>query len=194
MATARTIVLLTALLSWAGCSEMSPTDPAEGTGPVIAHYVLTEQDGVAPPCCVVDSSNVQITVVGGSLTFHGPAGYADTVFTPGGPMSRACVHGVPNGANVNTFTHIVTLADSTSYLQLPCDRGTYTLVVMRQLRHSDGSSASDSVTVSFGAFTAAPDTVDLADSHSTGSFTASVTGATIVVTGPAHQYRFDPEH
>lgn len=194
MATARTIVLLTAILSWAGCSDISPTDPTEGVGPVVARYVLTEQDGAAPPCCVVDSSNVQITVVGGSLIFHGPAGYADTTNTPAGSMSRACVHGVPNGANVNTFTHIITLPDSTSYLQLPCDRGTYTLVVMRQLHHADGSFTTDSVTVSSGRFTAAPDIVDLADSHSAGSFTSSVTGATIVVTGPAHQYRFDPEH
>jgi len=192
MATARTIFLLIALVYWAGCSGVSPTDPAEGTGPVVARYALTAQDAAAPPCCVVDSGNVQVTVIGGALTFRGPAGYADTVFTPAGPASRACVHGVPNGANVNTLTHIVTLTDGTSYLQLPCDRGTYTLVVMRQLHHPDGSSATDSVTVSSGTFTAEPDIVDLADSHSTGSFTSSVTGATIVVTGPAHQYRFDP--
>src|SRR6059036_3064116 len=88
MATARTIFLLIALLYWAGCSGVSPTDPAEGTGPVVARYALTAQDGAAPPCCVVDSGNVQVTVVGGALTFRGPAGYADTVFTPAGPASR----------------------------------------------------------------------------------------------------------
>ncbi|HEV8510785.1 MAG TPA: hypothetical protein VGQ48_10095 [Gemmatimonadales bacterium] len=188
----RTVFLLTALFGVAGCSAVSPTDPAEGVGSVVAHLTLTAQDRNALPCCVTDSANVQITIIDGALTFRGPADYRDTVFTPGGPMSRACVHEVPNGASVNTFTHLVTRSDGTSYLQLPCDRGTYTLVVVRRLDHASGSSATDSVTVSSGTFTAKPDTVNLADSANTSAFTASVTGATILVTAPAHQYRFDP--
>src|SRR2546428_14112372 len=95
MATARTIFLLIALLYWAGCSGVSPTDPAEGTGPVVARYALTAQDAAAPPCCVVDSGNVQVTVIGGALTFRGPAGYPDTVLTPAGAAARAGVRGRP---------------------------------------------------------------------------------------------------
>jgi len=113
MAMKRTILLLTPLLFLAGCSLTSASDPKEDVGPVIARYTLTAEDGNPPPCCAIDSAGVRITVVGGALTFHGPAGYRDTVFTPAGPASRACVHGVPNGANVNTFTHTVTLPDST---------------------------------------------------------------------------------
>ena len=71
----RTILLLTPLLFSAGCSVTSPSDPKEGVGPVIARYTLTAEDGNAPPCCAIDSAGVHITVVGGALTFHGPAGY-----------------------------------------------------------------------------------------------------------------------
>ena len=192
MAMKRTILLLTPLLFSAGCSPTSPSDPKEGVGPVVAHYTLTGLDGNPPPCCAVDSAGVHITVVGGALTFHGPAGYRDTVFTPAGPMSRACVHGLPNGALVNTFTYTVTLADSTRYLLLPCDRGAYALIVIRRLDHEGGSSTTDSIVVSSGTFSAKPDTIDLADSRNPSSFTASVTAPTVLVTGPNHQYRFDP--
>ncbi len=170
----------------------SPSDPEEGVGPVIARYTLTAEDGNPPACCAIDSAGVHITVVGGALTFHGPAGYRDTVFTPAGPASRACVHGVPNGAFVNTRTYTVTLTDSTRYLLLPCDRGAYKLIVIRRLDHEGGSSTTDSIVVSSGTFSAKPDTIDLADSRSPSSFTASVTAPTVLVTGPAHQYRFDP--
>src|SRR6266576_1006649 len=113
--------MLGAAWAWAGCSvgsliDGSLTDRAEGVGPVVARYALTAEDGNALPCCAVDSGGLRITVVGGALTFHGPAGYHDTVYTPGGPASAACVHGFPSGTNVNTFTHIVTLPDGTSYL------------------------------------------------------------------------------
>ena len=131
----RTILLLTPLLFSAGCSLTSPSDPKEDVGPVIAHYTLTAVDGNPPPCCASDSAGVRITVVGGALTFHGPAGYRDTVFTPAGPRSRACVHGVPNGAFVNSRTYTVTLTDGTRYLLLPCDRGAYDFIVIRRLDH-----------------------------------------------------------
>src|SRR6266576_196820 len=179
MAMKRTILLLTPLLFSAGCSPTSPSDPKEGVGPVVAHYTLTGLDGNPPPCCAVDSAGVHITVVGGALTFHGPAGYRDTVFTPAGPMSAACVHGLP---------------DSTRFLLLPCDRGAYALMVIRRLDHEGGggSSTTDSIVVSSGTFSAKPDTIDLADSRNPSSFTASVTAPTVLVTGPTHQYRFDP--
>jgi hypothetical protein len=192
MAMKCTILLLTPLLFSAGCSLTSPSDPKEGVGPVIARYTLTAEDGNPPPCCADDSAGVHITVVGGALTFHGPAGYRDTVFTPGGPMSGACVHGVPNGAFVDTRTHTVTLADSTRYLLLPCDRGAYALMVIRRLDHEGGSSTTDSLVVSSGTFSAKPDTIDLADSRNPSSFVASVTAPTVLVTGPTHQYRFEP--
>jgi len=187
-----TILLLTPLLFSAGCSLTSPSDPKEGIGPVVARYTLTAEDGNPPPCCAVDSAGLHITVVGGALTFHGPAGYRDTVFTPAGPASRACVHGVPNGANVNTFTHTVTLPDSTRYLLLPCDRGAYALIVIRRLDHAGGSSTTDTIVVSSGTFSAKPDTIDLADSRNPSAFTASVTAPTVLVTAATHQYRFDP--
>ena len=195
----RTILLVTPLLFSGACSVTSPSDlvtspsdPKEGVGPVIARYTLTAQDGNAPPCCAIDSAGVRITVVGGALTFHGPAGYRDTVFTPAGPRSRACVHGVPNGAFVNSRTYTVTLTDGTRYLLLPCDRGAYALIVIRRLDHKGGSSTTDSIVVSSGTFSAKPDTIDLADSRNPSSFTASVTAPTVLVTGPTHQYRFDP--
>src|SRR6266566_6221497 len=156
MAMKPTILLLTPLLFSAACSVTSPTDPKEAVGPVVARYTLTAEDGTPPPCCAIDSAGVHITVVGGALTFHGPASYRDTVFTPAGPASRACVHEVPNGALVNTFTHIVTLTDGTSYLQLPCDRGAYALIVIRRLDHEGGSSTTDSIVVSSGTFSAKP--------------------------------------
>src|ERR1041384_728749 len=192
MATKRTILLLTPLLFSAACPLTSPSDPTEGVGPVIARYTLTAEDGNPPPCCATDSAGVHITVVGGALTFHGPAGYRDTVFTPGGPMSGACVPGVPHAAFVDTRTHTVTLADSTRYLLLPCDRGAYALIVIRRLDHEGGSSTTDSIVVSSGPFRAKPDTIDLADSRNPSSFAASVTAPTVLVTGPTHQYRFDP--
>ena len=195
----RTILLLTPFLVSAACSVTSPSDlvtsssdPKEGVGPVIAHYTLTAEDGNPPPCCASDSAGVRITVVGGALTFHGPTGYRDTVFTPAGPMSRACVHGVPNGAIVNSRTYTVTLTDSTRYLLLPCDRGAYALIVIRRLDREGGSSTTDSAVVSSGTFSAKPDTIGLADSRNPSSFTASVTAPTVLVTGPIHQYRFDP--
>jgi len=192
MAMKRTIFLLTPLLLSAGCSVTSPSDPKEGVGPVIARYSLTAEDGNPPPCCASDSAGVRITIVGGGLTFNGPADYRDTVFTPAGPMSAACVHGLPNGAFVNTFTYTVTLTDSTRYLLLPCDRGAYDLIVIRRLDHEGGSSTTDSIAVSSGTFSAKPDTIGLADSRNPVSFTASVTAPTVLVTGPTHQYRFDP--
>jgi hypothetical protein len=107
-------------------------------------------------------------------------------------MSGACVHGVPNGAFVNSRTYTVTLTDGTRYLLLPCDRGAYTLIVIRRLDHEGGSSTTDSIVVSAGTFSAKPDTIDLADSRNSSSFTASVTAPTVLVTGPTHQYGFDP--
>src|SRR5436309_8650949 len=164
------ILLLTALLVSAACSVTSPSDlltsasdSLEGVGPVIAHYTLTAEDGNPPPCCASDSAGVHIIVVGGALTFHGPAGYRDTVFTPAGPMSRACVHGVPNGAFVNSRTYTVTLTDGTRYLLLPCDRGAYDFIVIRQLDHVGGSSTTDSIVASSRTFSAKPDTIDFAD-------------------------------
>src|SRR5258707_13084718 len=192
MAMKRTILLLTPLLFSAGCSVTSPSDPKEGVGPVVARYTLTAEDGNPPPCCAVDSAGVHIAVVGGVLRFHGPAGYRDTVFTPAGPASRACVHEVPNGAFVNTRTHTVTLTDSTRYLLLPCDRGAYALIVIRRLDHEGGSSTTDSIVVSSGTFSAKPDTVDLVHSRNPSSFSASVTLPTVLVTGPVHQYPFEP--
>src|SRR6266550_1415069 len=199
MAMKRTILLVTPLLFSGACSVTSPSDlvtspsdPMEGVGPVIARYTLTAQDGNVPPCCAIDSAGVRITVVGGALTFHGPAGYRDSVFTPAGPRSRACVHGVPNGAFVDSRTYTVTLTDGTRYLLLPCDRGAYALIVIRRLDHEGGSSTTDSIVVSSGTFSAKPDTIDLVDSRTPRSFTASVTAPTVLVTAPTHQYRFDP--
>lgn len=191
MAATSKSLLLASLLYCVGCSVASSADdPPEGIGPVIARYSLATEDGNVPPCCVTDSANVRITVVGGALTFNGPANYSDTVFTPGGPASRSCVHEVPNGSNLNTFTHIVTLSDSTSYFQLPCDRGTYTLRIIRELAQS-GASTSDTATISAGTFNARPDNVDLVDSRNRAA-TALVSDSTILVTTSAHHYRFDP--
>lgn len=171
------MLVLSALLYSAGCAVTSPGDPPDVTaGPAIASYRLTAEDDSALPCC---------GVVGGRLRFYGPGSYTDTAYTPGGVMSRACVHEVPNGSNVNMFTYVVTLPDSTRYLLLPCDRGTYLLTLIQ--------SNGDTVPVSSGTFTAKPDTIDLADAAHPGSFTASVTVPTILVTAATHRYRFAPD-
>jgi len=188
----RAIFVFAVLLFTAGCSVTEPTDPPEEGGPVIAQYHLTAMDDAALPCCAVDSAGVHITVVGGALRFHAPANYRDTVFTPAGPASAACVHGIPNGAFLNTYNHTVT-TDGVTYLLLPCDRGTYTMLVVRQLA-SGNSSTVDTATISAGSFTAGRDHVELIDKRHPFSFRASVATPTIVVKSASHEYRFDPGH
>jgi hypothetical protein len=189
--TVHRILVLATLVGGSGCSG-ALTDP-ENVGPVIARYGMTALDGNALPCCAVDSAGVQITIVGGALTFHGPTNYSDTVYTPAGAASRACVHGIPDGALV-TLDYTVRLADGTTYLLLPCDRGTYAILVVRQRASAGSSSTTDTVTISFGNFAASRDHVELVDSRNPFAFHASVTAPTIFVKAPGHQYRFDPEH
>jgi len=187
-----TVFVLTALLG-SGCSVTSPTDAPEEVGPVIARYKLTALDDKTLPCCTIDSAGAQISIVGGALTFHGPANYTDTAYTPGGQMSRACVHGIPNGSRLNTFDYTVTLPDSTTYLLIPCDRGTYTMLVVRQVQ-SGSSSTTDTITMSFGNFAAGRDMVKLVDSRNPFELQVYVAAPTLVVANPKHRHRFDPAH
>jgi hypothetical protein len=174
----------------------SPTDQnaAYAPGASFSRYSLTTIDGETLPCCASgDASGVRVTVVAGSLTFFHESFYRDTVFTPAGPMSKACVHEVPNGGHVSEFTNVVTLPDGTSYMLLPCDRGFYAFGATQRFDYPDGSSRTDSLTLSFGSFKDKPDTLVLTDLSHAGAASASVAGATIVVTATGHQYRLAPK-
>jgi hypothetical protein len=128
--------------------------------------------------------------MGGVMQFYGPASYTDTVFTPGGPMSRACVQEIPNGAHEG-INGLVTRTDSSTYLLFPCSRGAYTIVLTRRIDGSGGSSRTEQDTLSRGSFTWTVDTLRLTDAKAPGRFTTSLTGATVEVIASDHQYVFE---
>ena len=179
---------------WVTACTASPTDQnaAYAPGPFIQRYALTAVDGAALPCCASgDASGAQVRVVAGSLTFFHESFYKDTVFTPVGKMSKACVHEIPNGGHVHGFTNVVTLPDGSSYMLLPCDRGFYAFGTTQRFDYPDGSSRTDSLTISFGSFQDQPNTLVLADLSPAGAARATVVGATIVVTANGHQYQLE---
>ncbi len=177
-----------ALLALAACAESS-TAPREPLGRVIARDSLTAVDGKLLPCCGVDASGAQVTIVGGTLTFYASAHYADSVATPAGWVARACVQGVPNGAYV-ALNGLVTLPDGSAYLLLPCSAGTYSVTLTRQFDYSDGSSRTDRVILSSGTFSWKRDTLTIEDSQVGDRFIASMSRATITVMAPGHTYQF----
>ena len=175
----------------AGC-DPAPTAPSLEQGPAIAHSSLTAVDASQLPCCGVDSAGVRATLVGGTLTFYRLAHYTDTVFTPAGPRSGACVISVPNGAAIN-ITGVVTLPDGARYLVLPCDAGTYTLALAQRLDFVGGSSRTDTTVVTSGAFRISnwsPDTLSLVDSPTGASLVTALAADTITVAVAGHRYSF----
>ena len=128
----------------------------------------------------MDASGAHVTIVGGALTFYAFAHYADSVATPAGWKPRACVQGVPNGAHI-ALNGLVTVPDGTTYLLLPCSAGAYSVTLTKQFDYSDGSSRTDSVSLSSGTFTWKRDTLTIEDSQFGDGVTASLAGATITV-------------
>jgi hypothetical protein len=186
MRTLGTIAPLAGVLLAVGCAADGPTDPPATLGHLIARDSLTTVDGTALPCC---------TLTGGTLEFYGPASYTDTVYTPGGPMARECVQGVPNGAHL-ALNGLVTLPDSTSYLIFGCSAGAYVLVVTRQVAGGAGGAgggggAGAEDTVSEGAYSWKRDTLTLVDRKNPRRFSTSLAGAMVTVSAPDHQYVFE---
>lgn len=172
------------VLGLAACSE--PTAPTT-FGRLIARAPLTLADGNQLPCCTVTSPRGSVTVVGGALSLYASAHYVDTLFTPGGLMSAACVQEIPNGGHV-ALNGLVTLPDGSSYLQLRCSVGSYRLTLTEHVVHQDGSSETSDVLLTEGTFTWQRDRLTLRPSE--GSFvSAALSGATLVITVPGHRYQ-----
>jgi hypothetical protein len=106
---------------------------------LIARESLTVADGNQVLCCTGTSSAGQVTLVSGGLSLYALAHYSDTVVTPAGLASGACVQELPNGAVVH-LNGLVTLPDGSSYLLLPCSVGTYRLTLTERVARPDGSS------------------------------------------------------
>lgn len=186
-------VVTATLLVLVACGDPSTAahvnDQAGPPGPQISVDSLTARDGSSLPCCAYTdpTSGARITMIAGTMTFYGPAEYTDTAYTPGGPMSAACVNEVANGAHIG-IQGLVTDPDGTSYLLIGCSRGTYRVTLTRRLDYTNGDSATDSVTVSSGTYTWQRNALTLADPAV--GVTAAMAGAIITVTLPDHEYRF----
>ena len=170
-----------ALLMAAGCTGNSPTDPGQAVGDMISLDSLRVLDGQGLPTA---------TLAGGTLTFYAAASYTDTVNTPAGPMSGACVQGVPNGAFIHS-NGLVSLPDGSSYLLLPCSHGTFAIVVTRRVASSNGSFGNEQDTLSQGSFSWKVDTLALVDARDPSRFATSLVSDTVTVTEQGHRYVFE---
>ncbi len=170
-------------LALAACD--SPTAPA--AGPLIALASLTSVNGQAPPCCTADSAGAQVTIVAGTLSFYRYAQYTDTVFTPGGKMSGACVQEVPSGAYI-ALNGLVTLPDSSTYLLPPCSVGDYTVTLTERIARN-GSEDTTRVTISSGTYTWKRDALSLTPDAGA-RFTTAMSGATIMLGAGNRLYQF----
>ena len=175
------LAAVAALLMAAVCTGNSPTDPRQPVGDLIALDSLRALDGQGLPTA---------TFAGGTLTFYAAASYTDTVNTPAGPMSGACVQGVPNGAFIHR-NGLVSLPDSSSYLLLPCSHGTFAIVLTRRVASSDGSFDTAQDTLSQGSFSWKVDTLALVDARDPRRFATSLASDTVTVTEQGHRYLFE---
>lgn len=195
MAVAGILVLAAcdALTAPSGSEAALAAPPASEVGPAVARDSLMAADQQPVPCCSVDSSGGTVTVVGGTLTFHRLATYTDTVATPGGLMSAACVTEVPNGAWVHANNGLVTLGDSVGYLTIPCSTGTYALVLSRRVDRPGGPSDTLDDTLSVGSYDITnqiPDQLTLVDGPAGADLTTALSWDTVTVAAHGHQYRF----
>jgi hypothetical protein len=169
-----------------GCE--SPTSVTADLGPIVALDSLRTVDAVPVPCCAVDSAGARVTVVAGTLTFRRYVHFTDTAYTPGGPVSAACVTEVPNGATIYG-NGLVTVGDSIAYLVIPCHVGTYTLALSLRLEFTAGSSRTAEVTVSSGTYSWKRDTLSLVDGIGE-PVPASMLVDTVIVVARGRRYRF----
>jgi hypothetical protein len=180
------LVASAAILAVSACE--SPTAVTVDPGPVVALDSLRAADAAGLPCCAFDSAGARVTLMAGTLTFQAYPHYTDTVFTPAGPKSAACVTGVPNGAEIHE-NGLVTVGDSVAYLVIPCHVGTYTLALAQRLEFADGSSRTANVTVSSGTYAWQRDTLSLAEEAGQ-ALAATMSVDTIIVAAVRHTYKF----
>ena len=144
---------------------------------LIGQESLATIDGQILPCC----STTGGAVLSGALKFYRATQYADTAFTPGGAMPKACVQEVPNGAFVHSNT-VVSLPDGTSYILLGCSSGQFTLT----LRHAGMATE----VLSNGDYSSARGSLMLSDPvHNP---VAAVADTNIVIRASGHTYAFVP--
>lgn len=185
---ARIGLVSTMVLGLVSCADSTAPSAAPESGRLIASGALTGVDGNPLPCCTVTTSGVRVTVLGGTLELHALAHYTDTVSTPAGLMSGACVQAIPSGA-VMSLTGLVTLPDGSSYLALPCSVGSYRMTLTRQTIFADGSSQVTDTLLASGSFTWQRDQLTLVDVKIPG-VTATLSGANVALAAPGHQYQF----
>jgi hypothetical protein len=175
-----------AALALAACTE-SPTAPAPDR--LIALASLNSVNGQPLPCCTADSAGAQVTIVAGALSFYRLAQYTDTVSTPAGPKSGACVQEVPDGASVWP-NHLVTVPDGSSYLLLPCSVGDYTVTLTQRITRSGVRDTTwVTISISSGTYAWKRDTLSLTPDAGT-RFTTVMSGATITLLAGNRRYQF----
>jgi len=97
------------VLTFGACGPVDSVDPPSIAG----RYDLVAVNGTALPCCAqTDSSGTRVTFIDGSLTL-GEGSPEPFTATPAGEMPSSCVHGIPNGARVDT-SDVVTLPDGSN--------------------------------------------------------------------------------
>ncbi len=172
-----------------GTTGSEPGTPVFEAGALILSDSMTAVDASPLPCCARDSAGVRITTVAGSLLFYSAARYEDSVFTPGGMKPRACVQEIPNGAFL-ALNQLVTLANGSSYLLLPCSSGVYRVVITEGLRHSDGTTTERQVLRSAGAYTWEPNRLSLTEQGTMAHPPSAMSAASITLMLNWRSYSF----
>ncbi len=186
---ARALAALAAVLAATACAESPTGDEADSNAPMLAVDSLRTEDGQSLPCCATDTADAHATTVAGVLTLRHLASYSDTVYTPAGPMSGACVHGIPNGAT-EYRNGLVVLPDGSGYLLIPCDTGTFSLTLTRRRDFAGGRTDSVLVRLASGSFGAKPGTLRLHDHQHGANLPTAISWDTIAVVAGGHALRF----
>ncbi len=180
----RVMTIGMALLSIGACGLVDSGDPPSIAG----RYDLVAVNGTVLPCCAqVDSTGTRVTFVGGSLTLK-EASPEPFAATPAGWMPESCVHGIPNGAHVDT-SGVVTLPDGTQYRLPKCTElhhAAYAMVITRRYEDAEGGSQTVSDT-SAGTYAwsdgeaGQPTLVSLLNAGMVGGFAISERGVELAV-------------
>jgi len=189
-------LLIGGLIAAAACSsnaigDLSSEDRAgfPARGGLIQTDSLTSVDGAPLPCCTADSAGSHITILSGRLDFYADAQYTDTVITPEGPRSGACVQGVPDGSIIQR-NGVLTLPGGGSYLLMPCSIGVYEVTLSEFVDGGSGPPSRD-VSIALGSYSWAPNALSVGDQGtSSGHISAGMSAATITLTIRGHRYRF----
>jgi hypothetical protein len=200
----RALAVVATTLTLAACSETrTPTAGAADTltaggadtsaagtpSLVLAVDSLWTTDGRQPPCCAKDSAGARVTILAGTLTLRRLAHFTDSVPTPGGWKSAACVHGVPNYSLVHR-NGLVTLPDGSGYLLMRCDTGTFSLALTRRFDFAGDSTFTAVVELASGSYGSRRDTLRLWDDRVGASLATAISWDTIAVIAGGHALRF----